>query len=63
MNEAIDENMIEENPPSMIPDDMIDGFTYGGKVPIGSNIVLLNQRYLGKTAQKIMGIGICKYND
>lgn len=52
MNEAIDENMIEENPPAMIPDNMMDGFTYGGKVPIGSNVVILNQRYLGKTAEK-----------
>ena len=51
MNEAIDASMVEGTPPSSIPENMLDGFTYGGKVPIIPFHTLLNQRYLGMSAQ------------
>lgn len=49
MNQAIDATMTDD-PPSVIPLEMLDGFTYGGKVPIKPWSSLLNQRYLGQSA-------------
>lgn len=53
-NAAIDAPMAAAEPPHEIPSEMVDAFTYGGKVqltPYFSGI--LNQRYMGNEASRI----------
>jgi hypothetical protein len=53
-NPAIDAVMGDPEPPVTIPTEMMDAFTYGGKVTLSfyadgnNNKKLFNQRYLGK---------------
>ena len=48
-NPAIDAIMGDPEPPSIIPSDMMDAFTYGGKVRFTFfDQGIFNQRYLGK---------------
>lgn len=48
-NPAIDATMTDVNPPTLIPEEMLDAFTYHGQVPVRPySGGILNQRYLGK---------------
>lgn len=52
-NAAIDAVMKEPEPPKSIPGEMLDAFTYGGKIPVKywlPNEQIFNQRYLSKEA-------------
>jgi hypothetical protein len=49
-NEAIDEAMVEDTPPTELPAEMIGAFTYDGLVPLQYGDNVRNDRYLGKTA-------------
>jgi hypothetical protein len=51
-NQAIDAAMSEPDPPVQIPPDMLDAFTYHGKIPVKMYLPkgVLNQRYLAKNA-------------
>ena len=58
-NPAIDAIMGDPEPPATIPTEMMDAFTYGGKVTLSfyaddnNNKKLFNQRYLGKEVRAV----------
>ena len=52
-NAAIDAAMIDDEPPQQFPSEMVEAFTYGGKVkiiPFARGV--LNQRYMGSTVSR-----------
>jgi len=50
-NPAIDAAMKEERPPASIPEEMLDFFSYSGKVQMKFWGYILNQRYMGGNAR------------
>ena len=49
-NAEIDAPMVEKDPPSTIPADMLDAFTYNGSIPVKPYSQLFNDRYLSANA-------------